>query len=91
MPLLVTVALSLWCWLGRGPYFLRWPLVVILVMITSGHSLGRIVSYEMESLMGLILPLLIMLGAGAMIFRGFRPRYRDSRGARMENYFGRDR
>jgi len=82
--LLLLIGLAYWCWLSRGPRFLRWPLVILIVMITSGHQLGGIVSAYAGALAGPIL-LLLIVSAGLMIMirgLGWRPRgrsYRDNR------------
>ena len=62
-----------------------WPLVVILVLFTSGHWAGDIVSTYVGALAEPVLTLLIMVGGLLIILRGFgfrrrrtyRPDYRE--------------
>ncbi len=83
--LLLVIVLCCWCWLGHGPRVLGWPLVVLLVLMTSGHWAGDIVSASMEVLAEPVLALLIMIGGLLIILRGFglrrrrtyRPDYRE--------------
>ena len=84
-PLLLTVALSLWCWLGGGPALLRWPLVIFLILLTSGHPFGGLVSSGLEELAGPILLLLIVAVGFSMILRSFRTSRRNPWCARREN------
>lgn len=82
---LLVIGLCCWCWLGRGPRVLGWPLVVILVLMTSGHWAGEIVSAYMEVIAEPMLALLIMMSGLLIILRGFgfrsrrryRPDYRE--------------
>ena len=34
--LLLLIGLACWCWFSTGPLFLRWPLVVLIVLIILG-------------------------------------------------------
>lgn len=77
---LVLIALLVcWCWFGMGPPFMRWPAVVLLLLLLSNNSIGRFVAEHAEALAGPLLTLLIMLGGLMLIFRGVgwrpRPRY----------------
>jgi len=69
--LLLFIGLAWWCWLSSGPRFLRWPLVVLIVLITSGHQLGGIVSAYAGALTGPALLLLVMFAGIMIILRGF--------------------
>ncbi len=83
--LLLIIGLGCWCWLGRGPRFLCWPLVVALVLMTSGHWAGGIVGNCVDALAGPVLTLLIVFAGVLIILRGFgfrsrrpqRPYYRE--------------
>jgi len=83
--LLLVIGLCCWCWLGRGPRVLGWPLVVILVLMTSGHWAGGIVSAYVGALAKPVLTLLIVVAGLMIILRGFgvrsrrpyRPDYRE--------------
>ena len=74
--LLLLLGMAFWCWFSSGPYFLRWPLVVLIVLITSGHSLGGVVANVIAPLAGPILTLLIMFAGLMIMIRGFGGRSR---------------
>lgn len=61
LAILLFIALACWCWRGTGPYFLRWPLVVIVVALTSGHPVIAFFGEGFEALAGPLLTLLIMM------------------------------
>lgn len=74
--ILLLVALAIWCWLFEGPRFLRWPLVVLIVLTTSGHQLGSEVAAGTNVLAATLLPfLLVIAGILIMLRGGFRRRY----------------
>lgn len=70
LALLLFIGLAWWCWLSSGPRFLRWPLVVLIVLITSGHQLGGIVSAYAGAFVGPVLLLLIVFAGIMIILRG---------------------
>lgn len=70
LTLLFLIALACWCWLGSGPYFLRWPAIVLLVLLSSGHSAGSAVAAHLDVLAGPLLTLGIMLFGLWIIIRG---------------------
>jgi hypothetical protein len=78
----IVVALAYWCWFKRGPFWLRWPSVVILILVTSGNSLGAVLGQMLSPFAG---PALILLIIGIALFTmigGFSRRSswrRDSR------------
>jgi hypothetical protein len=66
--LILIIALACWCWLGRGPRCCRWPLVVLLALLTSGHQAGAVVGSHLEMLAGSLLTLgLVLLGLWIMV------------------------
>jgi hypothetical protein len=76
--LLLIIALAAWCWLGSGPLFLRWPSVVVLVLLTSGHTAGTAISGYLDKIAGPVLVLVIMaIGLSMMLRPHMRRRYRD--------------
>jgi len=82
--LLLLIGMAFWCWFSSGPLFLRWPLVVLIVLVTSGHWLGGIVTAYAAVFAGPILTLLIIFAGLMIMIRGIgcRPRnryYRDNR------------
>jgi hypothetical protein len=79
--LLLCIALACCCWFGCGPRFLRWPLIVLIVLMTSGHQLGALMAAWIDALSEPILTLLIMLLGFVIMVRGFgwRSRRRDYR------------
>lgn len=76
---LLFLALACWCWLGQGPYFLRWPAVVIVVILTSGHPLAGMAGEDFEQLVWPLLTLFFALLGLWIIIRGVfgppRPRH----------------
>lgn len=64
------IALACWCWLGRGPYFLRWPSVILILVITSGHPLANVFGPGLEEIAAPLLPILIAIFGLFLIFRG---------------------
>lgn len=83
--LLLVIGLCCSCWLGWGPRFLRWPLVVVFVLMTSGHWAGSIVGAYVEVLAEPVLTLLIVMAGLLIMLRGlgfkprrpYRPDYRE--------------
>jgi len=77
--LLLLIGMACWCWLGRGPLFLRWPLVVLIVLMTSGHALGGVVAELVGALAGPILLFAIVIAGFLVMLRGvgWRPRRHD--------------
>jgi hypothetical protein len=74
--LILLIALACWCWLGTGPLLFRWPLVVLLVLLTSGHQMGAVVGSYLETFAEPILTLgIVFLGLWIMV-RGFGGRRR---------------
>lgn len=76
--LLLIIGLCCWCWLGRGPRILAWPLVVVLVLMTSGHWAGGVVGASVGALAEPVLTLLIVVAGLLIILRGFGVRSRRS-------------
>ena len=64
------IAVACWCWFGNGPYFLRWPAVLMVVVLTSGHPLAAMLGPEMEQLAAPLLTLLFMIFGLSIILRG---------------------
>jgi hypothetical protein len=78
LALLLIIALACWCWFGSGPVFLRWPAVIVLVLLTSGHTAGAAFGNYVDGLAGPILVLAIMaIGLSMMLRPHIRRRYRD--------------
>jgi len=82
--LLLLIGAAFWCWFRSGPLFLRWPLVVLIILMTSGHWLGGIVGAYVGTLAGPILVILIMFAGLMIMVRGLGgrrrgPNYRDYR------------
>ena len=86
--LLLVIGLACWCWFSSGPLFLRWPLVVLIVLMTSGHWLGGVVGAYVGALAGPILLLLIVFAGLMIMLRGLGLRGR-SRNNRDYRYNGR--
>ena len=76
---------AFWCWIGSGPLCLRWPLIVLIVLMTSGHSLGALISCYLGALSGPILVLLITLAGIRIMIFGF------GRRPRRDHYYDHDR
>jgi len=76
--LLLLIGMALWCWFSFGPLFLRWPLVVLIVLMTSGHRLGGVIGAYAGALAGPVLLFMIVIAGIMIIIRGFvwRPRRR---------------
>jgi hypothetical protein len=53
--------IALWSWFGRGPYFLRWPAVLAVIVFTSGHPLAALLGKDLEPLAGPLLTLFFMI------------------------------
>lgn len=70
--LLLVIGLACWCWLGRGPFFLRWPLVVVIVLMTSGHQFGGVIGSFVDALAPPVLTLVIVLAGIMIMLRGVR-------------------
>lgn len=61
---------ALWCWFGRGPYFLRWPAVVLIILFTSGHPLGGMLGGMLDGFAEPLLTLFFMILGFSFIVRG---------------------
>jgi hypothetical protein len=62
------IVLACWSWFGYGPRFLRWPAVVLLILMSSGHPLGRELSGAVEPITLSLLPLaIVLLGIWIMV------------------------
>jgi len=70
MLLLICIFLAIWCWLGRGPYFLRWPALLGIVALTSGHPLAAMLGEDLEPLAEPLLTLFFVILGLLLIFRG---------------------
>jgi hypothetical protein len=68
---LMLLALAGWCWFGYGPRFLRWPVLVLLVLVTSRHALGESLAHSLDALAGSVLPILIVAIGIWVMTRGF--------------------
>jgi hypothetical protein len=88
--LILLIALACWCWIGFGPRFLRWPCIVVILLMTSGHQLGGMVAAYVEAFSEPALTLLIMFIGLMIILRGFGWRSRRRDYYRDEGWF-RDR
>ena len=67
--LIASIALACWCWFGRGPCFLRWPALVLVVFFTSGHPLAGAFGPALENIGMALLPLLLVgLGIKVILF-----------------------
>lgn len=75
--LLLVIAFSVWCWLGRGPYFLRWPLLLLTVLMTSGHAVGGVINEFASAIASPVLTILLILFGISVMLRGLWPRHRD--------------
>ncbi|HPA16167.1 MAG TPA: hypothetical protein PLU30_00370 [Verrucomicrobiae bacterium] len=78
MILLLLILLGCWCWFGAGPLCLRWPVIVLLVLLTSDHWASPAVAAQLDALAGPLLTLGIMFFGLWIIVRGAFgwPRYR---------------
>jgi hypothetical protein len=82
LALLLVIGLGCRCWLSWGPRFLRWPLLALLVRMTTGHWMGSIEAADMDALAEPVLTLMIVVAGLLIMLRGVgcRPRrnyYRD--------------
>lgn len=79
--IVLIIALACWSLFGNGPRFLRWPSIIVLLLMTSGHPIGGIVGAYVGAFAAPVLTLLIMLCGIMIILRGsgWRPRRRDYR------------
>ncbi|MEM6915003.1 MAG: hypothetical protein AAF491_00450 [Verrucomicrobiota bacterium] len=71
---LCLIGLAVWCWLYEGPRFLRWPVIVLLVLMTSGHQLGESVAASADALAAILLPFLLLIVGLLVMLRGGRRR-----------------
>jgi hypothetical protein len=75
---------AVWCWFGRGFYFLRWPSLIGVVVFTSGHPLAAQLGEDLEPLAGPLMTLLFtVIGLTIMVRALFgssrrRPYYHDA-------------
>lgn len=60
---------AFWCWFGRGPYLLRWPALLGVVVLTSGHPLAAMLGEDLAPLAGPLLTLLFAILGLTIIFR----------------------
>jgi hypothetical protein len=60
---------ALWCWFGRGPYLLRWPALLGVVALTSGHPLAALLGEDLEPLAQPLLALFFAILGLTIIFR----------------------
>ena len=75
------ILVALWCWFGRGPYFLRWPAVLLTILLTSGHPLGGILGGMFDGLAEPLLVLFFLILGFSMMLRGlFGQSHRRHRG-----------
>lgn len=83
MALLILVSVAIWSWLGRGPIFFRWPALVGLTLLTSGHPLGIALARVLDGMAEPLLALFfVFLGISIIlkpIFGGSRRRYTPRR------------
>ena len=70
LAVLLVIGFACWCWLGAGPRCCRWPLVVILVLMTSDHWAESIVGTYVNALASPVLTLLIMFAGLMFMLRG---------------------
>lgn len=90
--LLLLASLAIWCWIFEGPRMLRWPLVVLIVLITSGHQLGSEVASGANTLAATLLPfLLVIVGILVMLRGGFRRHHRRPYDTYRERRYRHDR
>ena len=81
LSILLLLALSCWCWFGHGPYFLRWPALLVAVLLTSGHPVGGPLGLFLEAIAPAILTLVIALAGLLIILRGAFGGWRSRRGS----------
>lgn len=62
--------IALWCWFGRGPYLLRWPALLGVVAMTSGHPLAAMLGKDLEPLAAPLLTLFFMILGLSIMLRG---------------------
>ena len=74
--LLLLIGLACWCWFSSGPLFLRWPLVVLIILMTSGHWAGSIIGAYVNALAAPVLTLLIVFAGLMIMIRGIGGRGR---------------
>lgn len=70
LPIILTITLACWCWLGRGPKVLRWPTVLLIVLFTSGHPLGLLALSLLDEISVSLLALAIMFLGLSFLWRG---------------------
>jgi len=71
---------------------LRWPLVVLIVLVTSGHQLGAEVATGANTLAATLLPfLLVIVGILVMLRGGFRRSHRRPYDTHRERRYRHDR
>ena len=80
LSILLLLALSCWCWFGNGPWCLRWPALLLAVLLTSGHPLGGPVGQVLEALAPTILALIFAIAGLLIILRGAFGGWRSRRG-----------
>lgn len=67
---LLLVTLAFCCWFGYGPRGLCWPLVALVVLITSGHDFGKVAVTHLKVFAGPLFTLFLMLFGLRLLFRG---------------------
>jgi hypothetical protein len=68
---ILLLTLAGWCWFGYGPRFLRWPVLVLLALVTSRHALGQSLANSLDVFAGSILPIIIVCFGIWVMMRGF--------------------
>lgn len=68
--LVLMIGFACWCWIGRGPLVFRWPLIVLIVLMTSGHWLGEIIGAYVSAFAGPLLLFVIVMAGFMVMLRG---------------------
>lgn len=71
---ILVLVIAFWSWFGYGPRLLRWPSVVVLILLTSGHPLGQNLAGVLDSTTVVLLPLAVALLGIWIMVRGLFPR-----------------
>lgn len=83
LALLLVVVFTCWCWLGGGPWSLRWIALIVLVLMSSGHPIGHLIGSHLAVVARPLLALVFVFLGFAIILRGFgwlpRRRWRHPR------------
>ncbi len=83
------LALAGWCWLAGGPAFLRWPALLLVVVVSSGHPVAAVIAEQGDPWAARLLPILLFLAALRLLLRQRKSRPRRSFARRLLP-FGRD-